>query len=315
VKGNKMKFLAGLFFLASLRSWGNSNYKTFDIESSHLTNGLRVTGKIIPIEGTLYIESARFAGRVSSMLVKEGDEVIPGKKLLSINSAECLSLYQEKKMAKARKLKDMEQVVTVRETQLGMKAEENACYIVASKPGVITKKMVEAGSNFNIGDNLFTVINKHSLTVELEIPERDASKLKVGQKVKVSRSSEPDDGYQSEINAIIPSLSSVSRTVRARLKKIDFKNNPALDELVFCEIQLGTGEVLFKVPSSSIVFSDDKDYLLKVDKSNIQKIEVSVVSEGDTFFLVKEKVLHSLKVGDTIVSDGAVFQMQKLNGK
>lgn len=310
-----MNLFVSLIYLISFTAWGNTNYKTFNIESSHLTNGLRVTGRIIPIEGTLYIESARFAGRVTSMLVKEGDEVSPGRKLLAINSAECLSLYQEKKMAKVRKLKDMEQVVTIRETQLGMKAEENACFIVASKAGVITKKMVEAGSNFNIGDNLFTVINKHSLTVELEIPERDASKLKVGQKVRVSRSSEPDKSYDSEINAIIPSLSSVSRTVKARLKKISFNNNPALDEFVFGEIQLGTGEVLFKVPSSSIVFSDDKDYLLKVDNQIIKKIEVTVISEGDTFFLVKEKVIHSLKLGDTIVSDGAVFQMQKINGK
>lgn len=310
-----MNLFVSLIYLISFTAWGNTNYKTFNIESSHLTNGLRVTGRIIPIEGTLYIESARFAGRVTSMLVKEGDEVSPGRKLLAINSAECLSLYQEKKMAKVRKLKDMEQVVTIRETQLGMKAEENSCFIVASKAGVITKKMVEAGSNFNIGDNLFTVINKHSLTVELEIPERDASKLKVGQKVRVSRSSEPDKSYDSEINAIIPSLSSVSRTVKARLKKISFNNNPALDEFVFGEIQLGTGEVLFKVPSSSIVFSDDKDYLLKVDNQIIKKIEVTVISEGDTFFLVKEKVIHSLKLGDTIVSDGAVFQMQKINGK
>lgn len=311
-----MNLISVLLLLTSLNIWADTNYKTFNIESSHLTNGLRVTGRIIPIEGTLYIESARFAGRVSSMLVKEGDEITPGKKLLSINSAECLSLYQEKKMAVTRHLTDMEKVVSVRETQLGMKAEENACYIVASKPGVITKKMVEAGSNFNIGDNLFTVINKHSLTVELDIPERDASKLKVGQKVKISRSSNPDKQYASEINAIIPSLSSVSRTVKARLKKIVFDNNPTLDEFVYGEISLGTGDILFKVPSSSIVFADEKDYILKLNNNkDIQKVEVTVVSEGDTFFLVKEKVLHSIKVGDTIISDGAVYQMQKLNGK
>lgn len=310
-----MNFVGILLLLSSLNIWADTNYKTFNIESSHLTNGLRVTGKIIPIEGTLYIESARFAGRVSSMLVKEGDEITPGKKLLAINSAECLSLYQEKKMATSRHLTDMQKVVSVRETQLGMKAEENACYIVASKAGVITKKMVEAGSNFNIGDNLFTVINKHSLTVELDIPERDASKLKVGQKVKISRSSNPDKSYDSTINAIIPSLSSVSRTVKARLTKIAFDNNPSLDEFVYGEIQLGTGDVLFKVPSSSIVFTDDKDYILKIMDKTIQKVEVTVVSEGDTFFLVKEKTLHSLKVGDTIISEGAIYQMQKMNGK
>jgi multidrug efflux pump subunit AcrA (membrane-fusion protein) len=209
----------------------------------------------------------------------------------------------------------MEKMVTIRETQLGMKAEESACFIVASKAGVITKKMVEAGSNFNIGDNLFTIINKHSLTVELDIPERDANKLKVGQTVRVTRTSDPDKVYNSQINAIIPSLSQVSRTVKARLKKIEFKNNPTIDEFVFGEIQLGTGEVLFKVPSSSIVFSEDKDYILKVINKEIKKVEVTVVSEGDTFFLVKEKSLGSMKVGDTIVTDGAVFQMQKLNGK
>lgn len=307
-----MKFLFLLLLVNT--SWA-LGYKTFKIESSHISNGLRVTGRIIPIDGTLYIESARFAGRVTSVLVKEGDEVSPGRKLLSINSAECLSLYQEKKMASSRGLKDMEKVVGIRETQLSMKAEENACYVVSSRAGVITKKMVEAGSNFNVGDNFFTVINKHSLTVELDIPERDASKLKNGQKVQITRSSEPENIYNSEINAIIPSLSSVSRTVKARLKKIDFKNNPSLDEFVFGQVQLGQDSVLFKVPSSAIVFAEDKDYVLKIDKDKIFKIEVSVISQTEAFFYIKEKQLHTLNVGDTIISEGAVFQMQKLLGK
>lgn len=310
-------FVVVLALMTSLLSWSAPvpqapQYKTFKIEPSHLTNGLRVTGRIIPMEGTLYIESARFTGRVSTMLVKEGDEVSVGKKLLLINSAECLSLYQEKKMAKARQLQDMEAVVRERETQLSMKAEENACYIVASKSGIITKKMVEAGSNFNIGDNLFTIINKHSLTVELDIPERDSSKLKVGQQVKVSRSAEPSMSYDSTINAIVPSLSPISRTVKARLKKIEFKNNPSLDEMVFAQIQLGNEEVLLKVPSPSIVFIGDSDYVLKLENNEIKKVEVTVVSETDNTFLVKEKIVHSLKVGDTIISDGAIYQAQKL---
>ena len=308
-------FTLFLLLIISATSRAGLTYKTFKIESTHISNGLRVTGRIIPIDGTLYIESARFAGRVTSVFVKEGDEIAPGKKLLSINSAECQSLYQEKKMAISRGLKDMEKVVHIRETQLGMKAEENSCFIVASKAGVITKKMVEAGSNFNIGDNLFTLINKHSLTVELDIPERDASKLKLGLKVKITRSSEPEKTYLSEINAIIPSLSSVSRTVKARLKRIDFKNNPALDEFVFCEIQLGSEGVLFKVPSSAIVFDDEKDFILKLENKNITKIEVSVISQNDDFFFIKEKNLHSIIVGDTFISEGAVFQMQKIPGK
>jgi multidrug efflux pump subunit AcrA (membrane-fusion protein) len=307
-----------IFLILQLGFMANAmavNYKTFKIESSHVTNGLRVTGRIIPIDGTLYIESARFAGRVTSVLVKEGDEIGPGKKLISINSAECQSLYQEKKMASIRKLSDMEKVVSIREHQLGMKAEADSCYIVSSRAGVITKKMVEAGSNFNIGDNLFTLINKHSLTVELDIPERDASKLKIGQKVRITRSSEPEKIYLSGINAIIPSLSSVTRTVKARLNKIDFKNNPSLDEFVFGEIQLGGNEVLFKVPASSIVFADDKDYILKLENNKIEKIEVTVISQNEEFFFIKEKVLHTINVNDTIISDGAVFQMQKLPGK
>jgi len=289
-------------------------YKSFRLESTHLTNGLRVTGKIIPMEGTLYIESARFVGRVSSVLVKEGDEVAPGRKLLSVNSAECQSLFQEKKVATARNLVDMEKVVSIREKQLGMKAEENSCFVVASKAGLITKKMVEAGSNFNIGDNLFTIVNKNSLTVELDIPERDASKLKVGQKVTITRTSEPGNVYQSQINAIVPSLNSVSRTVKARLKKIDFKNNPSLDEFVFSQIQLGSEDVLFKVPSSAIVFYEDKDFILKLENQKIVKVEVFVVSETPEGFLIKEKNFHSIQVNDVIISDGAVFQMQKMTG-
>lgn len=305
----KSSMLALLMMAATASA--QTQYETFKIESSNVTNGLRVTGKIVPLDGTLYIESARFSGRVLSVLVKEGDEIKPGKPLLLINSAECLSLYQEKKMAQARKLDDMLKVINAREKQLSMKAEANSCYVVASSGGVVTKKMVEAGSNFNSGDNLFTLINRHSLTVELDIPERDAVKLKLNQKAVIQRPADPGKTYNSEVNAIIPSLNAVSRTVRVRLKKIDFINNPSLEEFVFAEIQIQGDGVLFKVPSSSVVFSGDMDYVLKMKDGKMNKVPVIVVNQTDDFFFIREKNLHSIQIGDDIISKGAVFQMQK----
>lgn len=312
---NMFKMQLALFslFLSTL-SLAQPQYETFRIESSNVTNGLRVTGKIVPLDGTLYFESARFTGRVTSVLVKEGDEIHPGKPMLLINSAECLSLYQEKKMAQSRHLDDMSQVIHSREKQLSMRAEANACYIVSSSGGVVTKKMVEAGSNFNVGDNLFTLINRHSLTVELDIPERDALKIKLGQKVVIQRPADPGKVYTSTINAIIPSLNSVSRTVKARLKKIDFANNPSLEEFIFGEIQIQGDGILFKVPSSSVVFVTDGDYIVKSTKGKLTKIPVTVVNQNDDFFFIREKNLHSIQVGDEIVSKGAVFQLQKGQG-
>lgn len=289
----------------------SAEYELFKIESSNLSKGLRVTGKIVPLEGTIYIEAARFQGRVLSVIAKEGSDVKVGSRLMMVNSAECQSLYQEKKQAKEKGLQDMLGVVRVREKQLAMEANGDTCYVIASSQGVVTKKMVEAGSSFNPGDNFFTLINRKTLTAELDVPERDAVKLKMNQKVVVQRPSESSQLYESKIQAIIPSISSVSRTVKVRLSKIDFKNNPTIDEFIFGDVQIEGEGILFKVPSSSVVFAGDEDYVIKMVDGKMTKLQVIVVNQVDKFFFIREKVLHTLQVGDEIISTNAILQYQK----
>ena len=286
-------------------------FETYKIESSNLSKGLRVTGRIVPLEGTIYIESARFQGRVISVIAKEGSEVKVGSRLLMVNSAECQSLFQEKKMAKEKKLSDMLDVVRIREKQLAMEADSNSCYVIASTVGVVTKKMVEAGSTFNVGDSFFTLVNRKALTTELDVPERDGVNLKKGEKVVVQRPADPSALYESKIESIVPSISSVSRTVKIRLGKIDFKNNPTIDEFIFGDIQLSGEGVTFKVPSSAVIFSGDNDFVIKLIDKKMVKVQVIVVNQADKFSYIREKVLHTLQVGDEIVSTGAVMQFEK----
>lgn len=302
------------FLLISFQIWGATEvkkYETAEVTSGNIGNGLKVTGKIIPLDGSIYIESARFTGRVSSVMTKEGDVIHPGKPLFQVNSAECLSLYQEKKMAKDRHLDDILKVVEAREKQLSLVVNESTCFVVASKGGVVTKKMVEAGSNFNSGDNLFTIINRDQLTVELDVPERDANKVKLGQKVIVSRPSDSQSKYVSTVDAIIPSLNSVSRTVKVKLKKINFKNNPSLEEFVFGVIATGEEGFLLKVPSAAVVFSGDSDYVIKKNEDGkLSIVTVIIVNQTDGYFLIREKHPNTLHIGDTVISKGAVFLFQ-----
>lgn len=308
-----MKYLLCLLLISSHVFAGSEvkKYETAEVGSGNMGNGLKVTGKIVPLDGSIYIESARFSGRVSSVMVKEGDVIHPGKPLFLVNSAECLSLYQEKKMAKDRNLEDILKVVEAREKQLSIVVGETTCHVVASKGGVVTKKMVEAGSNFSSGDNLFTIINRELLTVELDVPERDANKVKIGQKVMVSRPSDSQTNYVSPVDAIIPSLNSVSRTVKVKLKNIKFKNNPSLEEFVFGVIATGEEGFLLKVPSASVVFSGDSDYVIKSEANGkLSIITVNIVNQADGYFLIREKNPNTLHIGDTVISKGAVFLFQ-----
>ena len=285
-------------------------YETYVVTTGSVRNGLKVTGKIVPLENSIYFESARITGRVSAVLVKEGETIAAGKRLILINSAECLSLYQEKKTAKERNLQDIMNMVQIRQTQLSLDVHEDSCYIVASKGGVVTKKMVEAGSNFNLGDNLFTVIDRHALTVDLDVPERDANKVKIGQHVVVTRPSANGDTYVSSVEAIIPSLTSVSRTVKVRLKRITFRQNPTIEEFVFGEIETGEKGLLFKVPSASVVFSGDEDYVLKVVEKEFKPVEVDIVNQAGDFSFIRVKEPNLLRSGDTVIAKGAVFLFQ-----
>jgi multidrug efflux pump subunit AcrA (membrane-fusion protein) len=278
-------------------------------------SSISISGRVVPQDGALNIESARVAGRIVSILKREGEAVTLGTPLYEISSAECFSLIEERKVAQSKNIAELIEGVERREKQLGLQIKGNDCIFTASHMGILTKRNLDSGSSFNSGDPLATVLDTRRLTVELDIPEKDLTRVKVGQKVQFYLPSNGDEKYTSKIQSVVPTIDSATRTFRVRLSAVSLPKTIALEALVFGDIDVGRGEKMLKAPSSAVVFHQDKRFVIGDTGKEKKLVQVYVISENENFSLLRPAHEGALKVGMPVACKGAIFLLKNLTGE
>lgn len=288
------------------------DYHWTKVEVAMSSESMKATGRMIPQDGALNIESGRIQGRILSILKREGEKVSVGTPLFSITSAECFSLYEEKKVARTKQLTELISGVTNREHQLGLSVDANSCKIVATHAGVVTKRSIDSGAAFNVGDPLVTILDTRRLMGELDIPERDLSKVHVGQVVHFKLAADNTTDYKTKIADVVPTIDSVTRTTKVRLAPVKLSTASTLDALIFGEVETGRKESILKVPSAALVFSHNRQYVIKGPLDKAAPVEVQLISEEDDFSSIRPRTPDELNQGDIVASEGAIFLMKKL---
>lgn len=300
------QFLTCLFLLFSKPLFATEPSWT-SVSSGSATSGFRVTGHIIPQEGALHIESARVQGRVTSILRREGERVVVGTRLLTISSAECLSLREEKKVAETRHLPELINAAQKREAQLGLSVKGETCDILSQNAGTITKRNVENGSAFDVDDPVATILETGRLSVELDLPEQDIPRVKPGQRVFLELASAPGAKIQTWIQTIVPTVDPTNRTVKVRVKPVLLPKAATLDSLVFGQIDTGSTDQLLIVPTTAVVFDENKNWVIKQAHPEPLKVEVQVVSESESTSSIRAIKPEDLRPGNRVASTGAIF--------
>ena len=291
----------------------DSQYDWKPIEKSNSVSGVNVTGRVVPQDGALNIESARVQGRILAILRREGELITEGMPLYSISSAECFSLLEERRVATTKQLSELLKGVEKREKQLGLKLEGDRCYVISSHAGVLTKRNMESGSSFNPGDALATTLDTKRLTIELDVPERDQSHVKAGQKVVFQFASNPGQLFSTRVQNVVPTIDPTTRTSKARLTPMRLPPNVSLDALVFGEVDTGRHEPILKVPSSALVFNHNQQFVISGGSVKPVAVAVQVVSETDSMSAVRPARVGDLNEGDLIATKGAIFLYKKLS--
>jgi Cu(I)/Ag(I) efflux system membrane fusion protein len=282
------------------------------VEKSSGGSGITATGRVVPQDGALNIESARVQGRVIGILRREGEQTVVGTPLYSISSAECFSLVEENRVATSKKIPELLDGLVKREKQLGLRLKGDACEAVATHGGVLTKRSLESGASFNSGDVMATILDTKKLTIELDVPERDQSRVQPGQKVKLQFASNPGETFSTEIQNVVPTIDPTTRTSKARLIPTRLPKNISLDALVFGDIQIGHDQPTLKVPSTALVFLNSEQYVVAGGEGNARAVPVVVINENDSQSTVRPKKTGSLKEGDQVAVRGAIFILRKI---
>lgn len=273
---------------------------------------LHLTGKIVPQDGALSVLSSRVQGRILSFLKKEGEVVSVGTPLYAISSAECLSIMEERRVADSRGMKDLLEAINRRETQLGLKAAQDGCYLVSNFNGILIKRNEEIGMAFNIGDAMATVVDTKRLTVELEVPEKDISLVRINDVVRVHVSNSERE-LVGKVDVVVPSIDPITRTSRIRLKGVPLTGPVSLEALATGDLEVRTGTAsAYQVPTTALVFYKNKNYVLKKKGKEATPVAVSIVSEIEGKSLVLPLKSQELSINDLVLTKGTLYMFNKM---
>ncbi|MGV3612159.1 MAG: efflux RND transporter periplasmic adaptor subunit [Fluviicola sp.] len=170
--------------------------------------------------------------------------------------------------------------------------------------GIISKVNVRIGKYVSPSDVLFELINPENVCINLTVFENDASKLSIGQKVKIRTNQEAE--YLAQIELISPNIDA-ERSAQVHAKMRQKTSDLLPGTFVNAEIELNDAEVL-SVPANAVVKWENKNYLFIEEKTGTYKmvlIEAGNSNEG--FTAIKSSVPSS-----KIVTKNAYTLLMKL---
>lgn len=257
----------------------NAKFRPVRVERGDITLWIQATGTVKP-ESRLEIKSP-IAGRVESVLVREGDSVHKGQVLAWMSSSEraaVLDAAHTKGPAEVAKWEDLYRPTPV----------------LAPKNGTIILRSIEPGQTFASTDSILVLSDR--LTVRAQVDETDLAKVRKGLKADVTLDAYPE----SPIAARVTRVAFEATTV----------NNVTMYEVDVTPIEISeqmrsgmTASVRFEVASKSDVLLVRNDALQAGGEAILQENGVRTkvpVQTGLTDGKFSE-VLAGLHEGDTLL--------------
>ena len=138
------------------------------------------------------------------------------------------------------------------QTAMARKSVEDSS-VRAPFSGFITERKVAAGEYVTPASPLVTLVRTNPIKINLQVPETETAKVKVGLPVSVSVSAYPDRNFAGRVTAINPSLDAGSRAVMVEAEIANAENLLRANMFAAAKIlQEGGANAVF-VPKSSVV--------------------------------------------------------------
>ncbi|MDX1630670.1 MAG: efflux RND transporter periplasmic adaptor subunit [Thermoanaerobaculia bacterium] len=265
---------------------------------------------------------ARAPHRVTSLAVEEGDEVRRGEVLATLErEAQANALAKvEGQLAKARRDFErqerlFEQELISQETfnqttyeleQLEIALEDarrELSYTRVEAPiaGTVTRRLVNVGDQVTVNQHLFDIVDFDSLVVRVFVPERQMSRVRVGQPARLRAPSLPARRVEGEVERIAPVVDPQTGTVKVT---VDVPREPGLRPGMFLDVALvvAVDDEALLVPKRALVLEDDRSFVFRVTgEETVERLGIDPVLEDARAVAVDGS---TLAVGDRLVVAG-----------
>lgn len=304
-----------------------------------MTTALPVTGTITYDANRVSHVGARIDGRVLASSVDLGRRVRRGQILVELESAEVGRIRAESQRASAllriatenynRERRLEQQGISSRKELLEAEAEVRRAEaelrsartqlsvlgaghgtgghfdVAAPFAGVVVERNVSLGQMATASDTLFTVADLSRVWIELDVFERDLSRVSVGQMVSVSTDAFPNRAFPGRIVYVGDVVDPVKRTIRAR---VEIPNQSgALRPGMFARASIrvgGGGVVAASVPQAAVQHVEGKNVVF-VPGSKPGEFRAIPVQVGESIQGGRVVLTAGLSAGARVVVEGA----------
>ncbi len=293
----------------------------YKVIRQNISDELQLLGTIIPNKTTVVISEIQ--GKIIDLPIEKGDVKEKGDLLAKVESKEQMAAVNKSELALEKARKDVERYTKLfkgnavtkqqlEEAKIALKTADfnlqqdkkrlSNASIRAPFKGMITERFVEPGSAVLAGNQTARIVDVSSLKIDLSVAEKDAYKLKLNDKVKITTNIYPDTTFQGIITFISPTGDD-AHNYNVEIRFQNPKDNP-LKAGTFVNVAFGIltqGNPLV-IPRESLVGSvdDPQVYIIEKDTARLRSIEI-----GQSF-PEKVEVTKGLKEGDQIVKTGLI---------
>jgi len=294
-------------------------------EYEHISTDYSSNGTLAPLQQMQL--SSEISGKITRVLVKEGDFVRAGQTVATIKKDALEVDYSSADANYQNALADNQRYENAYKTggvtkqqldqsRLQLKNAQNQLKqsnirvgdsnVKTLISGFINSKMVEPGAVVSPGTPLFDIVNVSKLKLKVSVDEAEVANLKIGQRVPIKISVYPDKEFYGNISFIAP----MADTSLNFPIEITVENNPNND------LKAGMyGSAIF----SSEGKSSEHSYLIVPKEAFVDGVssgQVFVVNEDNTVTLTKVvtgkifgdkiQILNGLKPGTKVVTSGII---------
>jgi RND family efflux transporter MFP subunit len=194
-------------------------------------------------------------------------------------------------------IRNRQAILAQRRTELALARQRLAdATLVAPIDGAISDRPASVGQYLSAGSPVVTIVRMHPLRLRLPIPERAASGVHVGQKVKITVD-EDTRTYYGKVARLSPAIDETNRTLMVEAEVPNEQN--ALRPGTFCRAELITASnvpSVFVPATALIVFAGLEKVLVVENGKAVEKLVKTGRKDG-----VEIEIIEGLHPGEQVI--------------
>lgn len=282
--------------------------RTATVQKKDMANVIRASGRLTVDEKQMASATVRTDGYVEELQVRAvGEHVEKGQKLASIYApqlqtaqAEYLLTLRNGALPESR----------ARLLRLGM-AEQDIATLTSSQKilsriglyapisGFVMELAVREGSSVTAGMAVMQIAAHQNVWQIVEVPERYASDIHIGQQADITLDSQPGAVLSGSVQYVYPELDNSTRSLRVRLV-LDNADRKLMPGMYAQTTLLTPTRNVLSVPTESIIATGTRTVVIVKEKNHFRPAVVvtGIEQNGDT------EIISGLHEGEMVVTSG-----------